>query len=207
MAVRSAVSSMATLWSEFRAQIRPRPDEAMLVRTDKTPPACSARTPAGIPIKTSGYALVGRTSFYLFFEEADPNGSVAFLVIDVRTGRTIIADVSADGIADPAQVHTITATPASLTIAFQRALNTQCSILASPQPCWRQITSTKDNHIPAEIARFAPPALACAHSYREAKTESDDPSIITYEAQVSWTSNGGRNAIRAAGPVGCRPTP
>ncbi|WP_260599975.1 hypothetical protein [Sphingomonas endolithica] len=199
-----------TFYRDFMVRVpgtdTPSPGDALLVRAGKTPPICSARQPAGVSLKTGGYAFLGRTGIYLFFEEADSNGSVAFAVLDSRTGRTIIDDVTPDGIADPSSIHSIAATPETLKLAFRRALNAQCSVLARPGPCWREITGSKDNDVPPAIARLAPPAQACARSYRAAGIPNDDPSIITYEVQVSWTQGGGRR-VQAAGPVGCLPMP
>ena len=169
-------------------------------------PAARRDSPAGVSLKTGGYRFAGRSGAYLFFEEADSNGSVAFSVIDARTGRTILDDVTQEGLSDPGSIHALIAAPGSLKLAFRRALNTQCSILAKPAPCWRAIVSTKDNDVPPAIARLAPPAQACARSYRQTHIPSDDPSIITYEVQVSWTPSGGRN-VQASGPVGCWPLP
>lgn len=200
-----------TFYEDFMIRVpgtdTPEPDKALLIRAGGTAPACSAVAPAGLSLDTGGYAFQGRTGVYLFFEVASSNGSVDFLVIDSRTGATIIDDITEEGLSDPGTIRAITATPQSLTLAFRRARNTDCSILASPASCWKQITANPEFGIPPEIARLAPPTEACVKSYSAASIPRDDPSIISYPVEVRWTQGGGANRVQASGPLGCWPMP
>ena len=200
-----------TFYRDFMIRVpgtdTPSPGNATLVRPGKAPVTCSPGTQAGLSLETEEYAFMGRTGVYLFFEVANPFASVPFRIVDSRTGRTIIDDVTEDGLSNPATIRTMKATPKSLSLAFRRALNTQCSVLAKPEACWRAITSKKDNGVPPEIARLAPPTKACAKTYGDAGIDSNDPSVISYDVQVAWLSGRRRNQITASGPVGCWPLP
>ena len=184
----------------------PSPGDATLIHTSRPPSACSAKTVVGTLLRTRGFSYVGRKGPYLFFEQADPNGATAFSVIDARTGRAVIEDSTQGGIAEQASFHSVLATPVTLTLAYRRAVNTTCSILATPAACWEAIIHDTHKAIPPAVARLAPPVRACARSYAGGKVGRSDPSVIAYEVRVTWTRGGGRQ-VQATGPVDCLPLP
>jgi hypothetical protein len=184
----------------------PSPADALLIRAGGTRPACNARAPAGVRLKTAGFGLLGRAGPFLLFQESSSHGSVPFVVIDARTRRMVIEDISDAGIDEPGAMRIIKAEPGALTLAFRRGFNASCSIVASPGACWRSIAGDRVAAMPHAIARLAPPVPACARSYRQASAPADNPSVITYSAQVSWTASQGKR-VTGSGPVECRPLP
>lgn len=184
----------------------PSPEDTLLVRAGRTRPACNARPTAGVRLKTAGFGLVGRAGPFLLFQESSSHGSVPFVVIEARTGRTVIEEISDAGIDEPGAMRITKAEPGALTLVFRRGFNASCSIVASPAACWRSIAGDRVAAMPQAVARLAPPAPACARSYRQASAPADNPSVITYPAQVSWTASQGKR-VTGSGPVECSPLP
>jgi hypothetical protein len=184
----------------------PSSEDALLVRAGRTRPACNARPTAGVRLKTAGFGLVGRAGPFLLFQQSSSHGSVPFVVVDTRTGRTVIEEISDAGIDDPGAMRIIKAEPGAITLAFRRGFNAPCSIIANPAKCWKSIAGDRVTAMPRAVARFTAPVPACARSYRKASAPADNPSVITYPAQVSWTASQGKR-VTGSGPVDCWPLP
>ena len=196
-----------TVYRDFAVRVpgtdTPSPGDAALLAKAASCPA-GARA-GGVRLDTGGFDLVGRSGPYLFFEQSDSLGAIGFRVVDSRGGRTIIEDASLSGITgDPALA--VTATPTSLVLRYRRGLNADCSVLERSAACWRKITATPANRVPAAIAHLAPPVAACRRSYHAGSVPADNPSVIAYDVELRW-SRGAAIQTRGAGPVDCTPLP
>ncbi len=183
----------------------PSPGRTTLARIAASP-ARSRPAAGGRALDTSGFSFAGRKGPWLFFEEADPNGSTAFMVFDARDGRKILSDASLGAISQGSALRRFVSTPDMLSVSYRRGLNTSCSILARPATCWRMITRMRGNAVPHSIARLGPPVHACRVAYSFGKVGGDDPSVISYEVKVIVTRRGVAR-MQASGPIGCTPLP
>jgi hypothetical protein len=163
-------------------------------------PACNAQQAAkAISLKTEDFSLTGRKGRFLVFGATDPNGAVAFMVIDAASGRVLYTDAElTDGL------RSVTLENGGLHLRFKRAFNGSCSILKDGAACWAKMAA--DGNIPHTLAQTPPPVQACAAAYRKGKVPADDPSLISYDVDMALDASGTAN-VTPRGAVGCAPMP
>lgn len=178
----------------------PEPAPATIIpRSGDLKAAACANThaPAAIRLETQGLYLLGKKEAFMFFEAADPLGSVGFKIFDAKSGRLLFVDSkTGEGIqtarADHGQLH----------FGFMRGINGSCSLVAGKMACWKIIA--KEGNIPPSVS--APDAAACAAKYVKEKSPADNPSIVSYEVTVTIQPSG-KSMAAASGVSGCEPMP
>jgi hypothetical protein len=181
----------------------PDPGPATLIRFPSARPVCSrTAAPAGaIVLKTAGYSLIGRKGPFLAFGETDPNGAVLFMVIAAIDGRELFRDGETE-----AGLRSATLWNGALRLRYTRGVNAPCSVVKDGSACWARLAH--DGAIPPALAHRPPPTRACASAYRRGQTPTpaDDPSLITYDVDVTVDGSGGSRVI-PRGAVGCEAMP
>ena len=177
----------------------PEPDAARIVAGPH--PSCASGRPSdGIALPTQGYSLVGKKGLFVVFSATDPNGAVAFMVLDARSGRVIYQD----GTAATRGLHAVALDHGALHLRYTRGLNAPCSIAKDPAGCWATLAA--DGKIPPDMAQAAPPAARCAPSYRAMRAPPDDPSMIEYDVDMTIDA-AGQTQVLSHGAVGCEAMP
>lgn len=162
--------------------------------------SCTAAPAAGeVPLKTEDHSLLGKKGPFLVFDAADPYGAVPFIVIDSGSGRVIYTDgKSTDGL------KSVALAGGSLHISYKRAFNGSCPILKDAAGCWSKIAQA--GNFPPRLAKSPPPVDACTASYAKGNVPADDPSMITYDVDVTIDA-AGKSKINSFGTAGCDPLP
>ncbi len=179
----------------------PAPGAAVIIPVTKTAaqPPCKTAAGAEIPLKTENFSLVGRKGGYLLFQATDPNGAVPFMVIDAATGKTIFTD----GMVEE-QLRAVTLANGILHLRYTRGTNGSCSLLSQGKTCWDQMVT--EGIVPPELAQSPLPTQACMVSYRRDKAPKDDPSIVTFDVDMTLDL-AGKVQVISRGKVGCSPMP
>jgi hypothetical protein len=162
-------------------------------------PPCKTASGAEIALKTENFSLVGRKGGYLVFQATDPNGSVPFMVIDAATGKTIYTDGMVEDM-----IHSVTLANGVLHLKYTRGMNGSCSLVSQGKTCWDQMVT--EGIVPPELAQAPLPTRACQVSYRSDKAPPDDPSVVTFEVDMTLDLSGTVTVI-SRGKVGCNPMP
>jgi hypothetical protein len=185
----------------------PDPGPASLIRfpasVASARPVCG-RTAApahAVVLKTEGYSLIGRKGPFLAFGETDPNGAVLFVVIAAADGRELFHDGETD-----AGLRSVTLQSGALHLRYKRGVNAPCSVVKDGATCWAKLAH--DGAIPSVLAHEPPPTAACASAYRRGRTPTpaDDPSLISYDVDVTVDASGG-SRVSPRGAVGCEAMP
>jgi len=137
------------------------------------PPCDLAFVPGEVPVEGwSGY-FAGARGRFVFFAGDDgwEAGSTGFAVFDARSGRKVFEDAAVPG---PEKL-VLEADGEDLKLRFRRAWRAPCSIAKDPAGCWKKVRGALA--LPGE----APP---CAAAYAKQQAPADDPSVLTYDAEV-----------------------
>jgi hypothetical protein len=151
-----------------------------LVRFDpeSAAPACEeAAAPGEVALADwSGY-FAGARSHYVFFGDEDgwEARSTAFAVYDVVTGKKVFADAAVPDVSE-ARIDQV---GRDLRLRYRRAWKAECSLVADPDSCWKTIGRLLG-------LEGAPPA--CTAAYAREKAPANDPSVLTYDAEVLLAS-------------------
>jgi hypothetical protein len=177
----------------------PAPGPATLLAvTGGGRPACNAaRIPHGVPLATENYSLLGRKSSFILFSATDPNGAIPFMVLNAVTGKVIYADAMIED-----QMSEVSVESGVLRLRFKRGINGSCSLPAGGDVCWAKLAG--DAKIPAEVPR--PDKSLCVTTYGENKAPADDPSIVSYDVEVTLSVTGNARIV-PRGMAGCLPMP
>ncbi len=163
-------------------------------------PPCDAGHAAGeIALKTANFSLDGRKGRFLVFSQTDPNGAVPFMVLDIESGGRVIYT---DGTAADRGIHSAAVENGGLRLRYTRGFNAPCSIMQDAAGCWAKLTA--EGRVPKTLA--APSPQACAAAYRAAKAGADDPSVITYDVDMTIDPTG-KTQVLSRGAVGCDAMP
>ncbi len=177
----------------------PASENAMLVRGPKA--ACEAKAPAGATtLETEGLALAGRKGDFLVFTAMDANGAADFVVIDARTGKTVLKDAT---VGSP-EFRSANAEGGVVTLAYRRGINAPCSLPNSGARCWGSLVD--DGKIPDSLARPAPAPELCAAAYKKSKALKDNPSLIAFDVETKIDASGKTTTI-AKGKATCDAVP
>jgi hypothetical protein len=179
----------------------PTPDAAVIIALPKpaAQPPCKTATGAKLPLATANFSLIGRKSGYLMFEATDPNGAIPFMIIDAATGKTIYTDSMVED-----QMRSVTLDNGVLHLKYTHGMNGSCSLASGDKTCWDKLVA--DKTIPPELARSPLPTQACQDSYRREKTPADDPSVVTFDVDMTLDQSGKVEVI-SRGKPGCNPMP
>lgn len=181
----------------------PAPNAATLVPLPEgipRPPCDAGYRPREITLRTEGFGLIGRKGQFLLFSATDPNGAVPFLAIEARGGRVIYTD----GTAADRGFQAVTVQNGILHLRYTRGFNASCSIVQGAAACWSKMLA--EGKIPREIEQLAPSREVCAGSYAAEGAPADDPSIITYDVEMTIDPAGNAQVL-SHGAVGCAPVP
>ena len=179
----------------------PAPAAAVLIPIAKAAagPPCKTATGGEIPLPTENFSLLGRKGGFLLFQATDPNGAVPFLVINATSGKTIFTDGMVED-----QMTAVTLTNGILHLTYTRGTNASCSLLSGGKTCWDKMVA--DGTIPAELAQGPLPTRACTESYRNDKAPSDDPSVISFDVDMTLDLSG-KVTLISRGKIGCAAMP
>jgi hypothetical protein len=180
----------------------PAPGAATLIPVPAAsphPPCGKERAAGGISLKSENHSLLGRKGPFLLFRQTDPNGAAQFLVIDATSGKVIYTDTMMGD-----EIKGVTLENGLLRLRFTRGANGSCSLIKDGDTCWAKLATERT--IPAAVARGQPPIQACIAAYRKHNTPADDPSIVSYEVDMTLSSAGKPNVI-SRGSIGCSPLP
>ncbi len=163
-------------------------------------PACAAGHAAGeITLKTANFSLDGRKGRFLVFSQTDPNGAVPFMVLDIESGGRVIYT---DATAADRGIRSAAVENGALHLRYTRGFNAPCSIVQDAAGCWVKLTA--EGKVPRALA--APSPQACAAAYRAAKAGADDPSVISYDVDMT-IDPAGKTQVLSRGAVGCDAMP
>ena len=179
----------------------PAPDAAVIIAVTKAAaqPPCKTASGAEIKLATANFSLVGRKGGYLMFQATDPNGAVPFMVIDAATGKTIYTDGMVEDL-----MRSVTLANGVLHLKYTRGMNGSCSLVSGGKTCWDKLVA--DGVVPPELAQSPLPTQACLVSYRREKAPADDPSVVTFDVDMTLDLSGKAEMI-SRGKVGCNPMP
>ncbi len=164
-------------------------------------PLCTRAHVAGqVALDTANYSMLGRKGRFLFFGATDPNGAVPFKILDAASGRIIYAD----GTAADRGFASVQIENGGLRLKYTRGLNATCSIMQDAAACWSRLIA--EGKIPRAMARTPPSPQACAASYKDMKASVDDPSIITYDVEITVNA-AGKTAVLSRGAPACGAMP
>lgn len=179
----------------------PTPAAAVIVPLAKAGarPPCKTANGATIPLKTENHSLVGRKGGYIIFQATDPNGAVPFIVVDAASGKTIYTDSMVED-----RMQAVTLTNGILHLKYTRGANGSCSLMSGAQTCWTKLVA--EGTVPAEMASTPPASQACTTAYRHEKAPADDPSIVSFDVDMTLNSSGKAEVISRGKPA-CSPMP
>jgi len=180
-------------------------DDAISVtplKSSTTAPGCSDNNEAGeIVLKSGqGHYFVGAKGNFMLLDEADGDATLGFLVIDSHSGRMIYSD-HLWGLG----VSGLSIASGTLTMKYQHAAETGCSIVTGGQKCWTQLA--KDASLPKAVASQAVPIAVCKAAYAAAKLGPDaasPSSVISYPVIVTLTE-WGVHKVLSRGSLHCSP--
>lgn len=167
-----------------------------LVRYDPAgavPPCDLAFVPGEVEVEGWSGHFAGARGRFVFFAGDDgwEAGSTGFAVYDARTGRKVFEDAAVPG---PEKL-VLEPDGEDLKVKFRRAWRAPCSLVKDPAGCWKRIRGALA--LPGD-------APVCTASYARAKAPPEDPSVLTYDAEVpSLTARRVRAA--AAPKAACEP--
>jgi hypothetical protein len=164
------------------------------------PPCDAVHRPHEITLKTEGFSLLGRKGPFLLFSATDPNGAVPFMAIDARSGGVIFTD----GTAADRGFHAVTVRNGVLHLRYTRGFNASCSIMQDAAGCWSKLVA--EGKIPHDMAQLFPLPNLCAAAYKADKAPADDPSVVTYDVEMTLDLAGNAQVL-SHGAVGCAAVP
>lgn len=180
----------------------PAPGAASIIRGSGNPqrPPCNAEPSANEVLpKTANNSFAGRKGPFLFFSATDPNGAVPFMVINSIDARVIYNDGRInDGF------KSVTLTGTAVRLRYLRGVNGSCSIYKEGPSCWAKLMT--EGKVPRVLAQSQPSIQVCAVAYRKAKAPANDPSIISYDVDVTLEKSG-KARVNSRGTVGCDAMP
>ncbi|MFO1167287.1 MAG: hypothetical protein U1E19_04080 [Rhodoblastus sp.] len=177
----------------------PTSEKAMLLRGGAMP--CGAKAPAGaITLETEGLYLLGRKGDHLVFTALDAHGAADFVVIDARTGKSVLKDATTG----TPEFKAASAAGGATTLFYRRGINAPCSLLNSGGRCWGSLV--EDGKIPDSLASPMPNPSICAASYKKEKSPKDNPSIIAFDVETIIDAAGKATTV-GKGKVACLPMP
>jgi hypothetical protein len=150
-------------------------------------------------LKSANHSFVGRKGPFLLFSETDANGATGFILLDAAIGKIIYTD-SMDG----EMIKAVSLEGDLLRLRFTRGANGSCSLVKDTDSCWAKMA--KEGTIPKALAGRSPPVQACVSAYQKYNTPPNDPSIVTYDVEMTLSTAGKINVI-SRGAVGCTPLP
>jgi hypothetical protein len=178
----------------------PAPGAAVVIAVTKAAqPPCKTASGVKIPLATANFSLVGRKGGYLMFQATDPNGAVPFMVIDAATGKTIYTDSMVEDL-----MRSVTLANGVLHLTYTHGMNGSCSLVSGGKTCWDKLVA--DEVVPPELAGSPLPTEACVVSYRDNKSPPDDPSVVTFDVDMTLDLSGKAEVI-SRGKAGCNPMP
>ena len=179
----------------------PDPDNAVLIPivSGAPRPGCDAvQHDKALILKTEGYSYIGRKERFLLFSDTDPNGAVAFIVLDAENGKAVFDD----GTPPDRGLQVVALEHGTLHLGYTRAFNASCSLLKDSARCWSSLVA--DGKVPRDMAQ--PPQDLCAASYKDENALAEDPSIVSYDVDTTIDANG-HVRVAAHGAIGCAPVP
>jgi hypothetical protein len=178
----------------------PAPGAATFVPVGTQRPPCNIDAVAGDrTVNTEHYSFAGRKGAFLVFSATDPHGAIPFMVLDATDGHVVFrAGKIDDGF------RAITLKGSTLRMQYLHGVNGSCSVYKDGPSCWTKLMT--EGKIPRALSQMQPSTEVCAASYRRANSTSDNPSIITYDVDVTL-SQAGKPRVNSRGRVGCYPMP
>lgn len=183
----------------------PAPDNALILPALAS---CGRSAPShGIVLQSGGSGLDGRIGKFLVFELSDPTGASSFTIFNVRNGNQLFHDGLSGSLYG---ITTVKVTQGILHMRYSRGVNITCSLLSDRDGCWSQLLA---NGVVPRGAFPGPPSIeTCKKNYKSAQiglmppTTDDDPSIISYEVDLTLDSKGNATA-KPVGALACYPMP
>lgn len=174
----------------------PTSEPAVLVTGDGT--RCSgAAAKKGLALETADMALEGRVGPVLLFSQMDGHGAVDFVAIAVGDGRVVLKEAL---VGTPSFRSVQLRRDGSVVLTYRRGVNAPCSLQQNAAKCWAKMVS--EGTVPAEMAKQAPPASACAAAYAAMSAPREAPSIAEWN-QETIIDYEGPVTKRVTGAVGC----
>ncbi len=156
----------------------------------------------------SGYFQGVKGRFAVFDGDDAVDDSVAFVVVEGATGKTVFSDSAREIVALEAKGD-------GLTLHFRRGFHAPCSLVAEPDACWRRIqeeTRLSDAQRP-DCAPYYAVLFAQADMMAESRQRltkdilkelAADPSFLVYDATAE-IRGGAATLTPGDGPALCRP--
>jgi hypothetical protein len=178
----------------------PTPGPAFLVslREQKSPCAAAA-TVNERRLETENHSFDGRKGAFLVFSATDPNGAIPFRVLDLADGHSVFSDAR---IGDSLQ--SIVLKGDTLRLRYRHGVNGSCSVYGSGPVCWGKLLS--EGKVPRGLAQSQPSVESCGAAYRRTKAPANDPSLISYDVDVTLKRSG-KARINSRGTVSCDAMP
>lgn len=178
----------------------PAPDAATIVPVAAQRPPCNADAVAGDrTVTTQHFSFAGRKGGFLFFSGTDPHGAIPFMVLDATDGHVVFRDAKMDD-----GFKAITPVGGMLRIKYAHGVNGSCSVYKDGPSCWTKLMT--EGKVPRALSQMQPSTEVCAAGYRRANATSGNPSIITYDVEVTMGRTG-KPRVNSRGKVGCFPMP
>jgi hypothetical protein len=178
----------------------PAPGAATIVPGGVSRPPCNAEAVNDDhTLKTEHYSFAGRKGAFLFFIATDPHGAIPFMLLDAVDGHVIFRDAKTDD-----GFKTITPKDGALRMQYVHGVNGSCSVYKEGPSCWTKLIT--EGKIPRALSQMQPSTEVCAAAYRRANATSDNPSVISYDVDVT-VKRAGKPRVNSRGKVGCHPLP
>ncbi len=163
-------------------------------------PPCTADPAAGeTKLNTASHSFAGRKGPFLFFSATDPTGAIPFVVLDAVGGQVIYRDGTTNGV-----FTSVTLKGNAVRLRYRHGVNGSCSVYKEGPACWAKLLN--EGKVPHALAQAQPFIPVCAASYGKAKVTSEDPSVISYDVDVTLQRSG-KMRVNSRGTVGCDPMP
>jgi hypothetical protein len=158
-----------------------------------------AETPGETKVKSAGMYFLGRKGPALVFEEMDPHGASAFVVVDSDTGTIVFRDRTFGA---PAFTG-LSWDGGQMSLSYMRGVNAPCSMLKNRAACAAELNAK--NLMPRAMTSKLKPG-ACTGPYAEASAPDDNPSILSHKVDVVLAADQSPKR-KPYGPVACAPMP
>ncbi|HEX3350967.1 MAG TPA: hypothetical protein VHS58_22975 [Acetobacteraceae bacterium] len=83
-------------------------------------------------------------------------------------------------------------------------MNADCSMMQNAPACWSKLIG--EGKIPKSMAGSALSRTACAAHYEAMKATPDDPSVVTYDVDMTIDPTG-KTQVRSLGAIACEAMP
>lgn len=189
-----------TYYADVMIQETGTDSPAFLVSMGGQKPACGAAATANeIRLETKNHSFDGRKGPFLFFSATAPNGAIPFRALDLADGHSVFSDAR---IGDSLQ--SIVLKGDTLRLRYRHGVNGSCSVYGSGPVCWGKLLS--EGKVPRGLAQAQPSVESCGAAYRRIKAPANDPSLISYDVDVTFKRSG-KARINSRGTVGCDAMP